>query len=190
MQATGQSGTAEQHRKCAIPECPWVLHDLTYSMSGAPQPAEAQLSREGMCLPGCARPAGALTAPAACFSPAQALEALHRDVLRCFQAWLRDCGCPFRARDVHTPRRVDLGSAPAGADLALGSQAQKEAGEAQAQSMSTRGFVNPGGGGFTPDTANTAPPAGDLAGMRHALLTLPWLGHLLLFSSCFTERVL
>ena len=86
----------------------------------------------------------------------------------------RDCALPFGARDVHTSCRVDLGSAPAGADQALGSQAQKEAGEAQAQTMSTRGFVNPGGGGFTPDTANTAPTTDDVAGMPQALFALPW----------------
>ena len=85
-----------------------------------------------------------------------------------------DCGLPFRVCDVHAPCRVDLGSAPAGADQALGSQAQKEAGEAQAQTMSTRGFVNPGGGGFTPDTDNTAPTGGDVAGKPQALFTLPW----------------
>ena len=85
-----------------------------------------------------------------------------------------DCGLPFRVCDVHAPCRVDLGSAPAGADQALGSQAQKEAGEAQAQTMSTRGFVNPGGGGFTPDTNNTAPTGGDVAGKPQALFTLPW----------------
>ena len=49
---------------------------------------------------------------------------------------------------------------PAGADLALGSAAQKAAGEAQAQSMSTRGFINPGSDGNTPDSTNTAPVAG------------------------------
>ena len=89
----------------------------------------------------------------------------------------QDCDLPFRACDVHTPCRVDLGSAPAGADQALGSQAQKEAGEAQAQTMSTRGFVNPGGGGFTPDTANTAPTADDAAGMPRAHLTCNGLSH-------------
>ena len=58
-----------------------------------------------------------------------------------------------------------MGSAPAGDDMALGSAAQKQAGEAQAQSMSTRGFVNPGAGSRTPDTPNTGPAAGDVAGM-------------------------
>ena len=48
---------------------------------------------------------------------------------------------------------------PAGAE-ALGSAAQKAAGEAQAQSMSTRGFINPGADGNTPDSTNTAPVAG------------------------------
>ena len=49
---------------------------------------------------------------------------------------------------------------PAGADQALGSAAQKAAGEAQAQSMSTRGFINPGAYSNTPDSTNTAPVAG------------------------------
>lgn len=68
-----------------------------------------------------------------------------------------------------------MGSAPAGGDIALGSAAQKQAGEAQAQSMSTRGFVNPGPGSHTPDTPNTAPAAGDVAGMP--LPHLPALSH-------------
>lgn len=58
-----------------------------------------------------------------------------------------------------------MGSAPAGNDMALGSAAQKQAGEAQAQSMSTRGFVNPGADDRTPDTPNTGPATGDVAGM-------------------------
>lgn len=49
---------------------------------------------------------------------------------------------------------------PAGADQALGSAAQKAAGEAQAQSMSTRGFISPGIDSNTPDTINTTPVAG------------------------------
>lgn len=49
---------------------------------------------------------------------------------------------------------------PAGADQGLGSAAQKAAGEAQAQSMSTRGFINPGADSNTPDSTNTAPVAG------------------------------
>ena len=59
-------------------------------------------------------------------------------------------------------RRMDP---PAGADSALGSAAQKAAGEAQAQSMSTRGFVNPGAGSNTPDSTNMAPVAG-----KHTIL--------------------
>ena len=110
------------------------------------------------------------TAPAACFGHTHAL--MRYTGMHCSASNFGSL--PFRACDVHTPCRVDLGSAPAGADQALGSQAQKEAGEAQAQTMSTRGFVNPGGGGFTPDTDNTAPTGGDVAGMSRALFTLQW----------------
>ncbi|CAL5229344.1 g12651 [Coccomyxa viridis] len=55
--------------------------------------------------------------------------------------------------------RVERMDSPAGADQALGSAAQKAAGEAQAQSMSTRGFINPGADSNTPDSTNTAPVA-------------------------------
>lgn len=67
--------------------------------------------------------------------------------------------------------RVDLGSAPAGADQALGSEAQKAAGEAQAQSMSTLGFVSPGDGSNTPNINNTTLAASDLPGMHPSGLT-------------------
>jgi len=59
---------------------------------------------------------------------------------------------------------MDEGPASAGAG-ALGSAAQKAAGEAQAESMSTRGFISPD----RSNTPNTAPAAGDVPGAHIAV---------------------
>jgi len=68
------------------------------------------------------------------------------------------------SRNSTTMHRMDEGPASAGAG-ALGSAAQKAAGEAQAESMSTRGFISPD----RSNSPNTAPAAGDVPGARIAV---------------------